>query len=82
MPSTRPPHGSLPSERQRVLRALLREAVITGRSLDEIGAELDARTDLGEEESAALWLYAWGEQRRVGGGGPPEQTVGHLTLLR
>jgi hypothetical protein len=82
MPSTRPPHGRLSAERQRVLRALLREAVITGRTLDDIEAELDSRADIGEEEGAALWLYAWGEQRRVGGGGPPERAVGHLTLLQ
>jgi hypothetical protein len=38
--------------------------VDAGRSLDEIEASVLATSPLGEEERAALWLYAWSRKRR------------------
>ncbi len=83
MPSTGPPTGHGSPERQYALQALLREALISGRSLDEISTELDSRTDIGEDERAALWLYAWGEQRRLADGpGDLADEHGRLSLVR
>ena len=83
MPSTGPPTDRRSRERHHALQALLREALVSGRSLDQISAELDSQPDMGEEERAALWLYAWGEQRRLAGGSSgPVEDYGRLSVVR
>ena len=50
----------------------LLERLERGDSLEQIDRDLRRIGGLSEEERAALWLLAWGEQQRADGTGAPE----------
>ena len=83
MPSAGPPRDPTSNARQRALQARVSRAVLAGRSLDQIAADLEASANVEEDERAALWLYARAElQRLAGGSGPPEREGSRLTVVR
>jgi hypothetical protein len=56
----------------RALRGQIDAAVIAGKTLEEIDAEILACCALGQDASAALWLYAEGCLDRAAAGHLPQ----------
>jgi hypothetical protein len=46
-------------------------ALLAGRNLEQIEAEILARCDVDEDSQAAAWLYAWCREDRLPGGQAP-----------
>ena len=64
----------------RTLRREIDAAVVAGRSIDEIEAEVITPCALNDEARAALWLYASGCLGRAAAGHPPKVLTGSAVV--
>jgi hypothetical protein len=67
----------------RSQRAAVESAVRHGDLLPDIEAEIDAHTELSEEDRSALWLYAWSRLETAGGAHdtPDRESATTTTLI-